>query len=210
MSESFAVALYAWVGLVCSVLLLRALLRRLVPSAPPWVLLVSTVGLALTNTLPFLLRRPIQYEVAIACGFCFEMAGLWLMVTSVLGPELRRWRMIVGSLCLGLAIGGRPTLAVGGAVAVAAALWELKRRSGTYRVRANRETLKLLTYALGPFVLCGLLLAWYNHVRFGGFTNFGERYELAGIDQTKARVLQASPTFRRACSRICCFRRASR
>ena len=121
MSESFAVALYAWVGLVCSVLLLRALLRRLVPSAPPWVLLVSTVGLALTNTLPFLLRRPIQYEVAIACGFCFEMAGLWLMVTSVLGPELRRWRMIAGSLCLGLAIGGRPTLAVGGAVAVAAA-----------------------------------------------------------------------------------------
>ena len=35
MSESFAVALYAFVGLVCSVLLLRALLTRLVPSAPP-------------------------------------------------------------------------------------------------------------------------------------------------------------------------------
>ena len=34
--------------------------------------------------------------------------------------------------------------------------------------------------------MCGLLLAWYNHVRFGGFANFGERYELAGIDQTKA------------------------
>ena len=157
------------------------------PSTPPWVLLVSTVGLALTNTLPFLLRRPLQYEVAIACGFCFEMAGLWLMVTAVLGPELRRWRMVAGSLCLGLALGGRPTLAVGGAVAVAAPLWELKRRSGTYRIRPNAETLKLLTYALGPFVLCGLLLAWYNHVRFGGFTNFGERYELAGIDQTKVR-----------------------
>ncbi len=187
MSESFAVALYAWIGLVCSVLLLRALLRRLVPSTPPWVLLVSTVGLALTNTLPFLLRRPLQYEVAIACGFCFVMAGLWLMVTAVLGPELRRWRMIVGSLCLGLAIGGRPTLAVGGAVAVAAVLWELKRRNGTFRVRASRETLELVTYALGPFVLCVLLLAWYNHVRFGGFANFGERYELAGIDQTKVR-----------------------
>ena len=186
MSESFAVALYAWVGLVCSVLLLRALLGQLVPSAPPWVLLVSTVGLALTNTLPFLLRRPTQYEVAIASGYCFEMAGLWLMVTSVLGPELRRWRMIAGSLCLGLAMGGRPTLAVGGAVAVAAALWELKRRSGTYRIRPDSETLKLLTYALGPFILCGLLLAWYNHVRFGGVTNFGERYELAGIDQTTA------------------------
>ena len=186
MSESFAVALYAFVGLVCSVLLLRALLRRLVPSAPPWVLLVSTVGLALTNALPFLLRRPIQYEVAVACGYCFEMAGLWLMVTAVLGPELRRWRMIAGSLCLGLAVGGRPTLVVGGAVAVAAALWELKRRYGSLRISPNRESVKVLTYALGPFVFFGLLLAWYNHVRFGGFTNFGDRYELAGIDQTNA------------------------
>ena len=60
MSESFAVALYACVGLVCSVLLLRALLTRLVPSAPRWVLPVSAVGLALTNTLPFLLRRPVS------------------------------------------------------------------------------------------------------------------------------------------------------
>lgn len=186
MSESFAVALYAWVGLVCSVLLLRALLRHLVPSSPRWVLLASTVGLALTNTLPFLLRRPIQYEVAIACGFAFEMAGLWLMVTAVLGAELRRWRMVAGSLCLGLAMGGRPTLALGGVVAVAAALWELKRRNGTYRISFNGETFALLSYALGPFILCGLLLGWYNHVRFGGFTNFGERYELAGINQMNA------------------------
>jgi hypothetical protein len=83
-------------------------------------------------------------------------------------------------------------LAVGGAVAVAAAIWELKRRSGTYDIRPNRESLKLLTYALGPLIVCLLLLAWYNHVRFSGFTNFGERYELAGIDQTKAPFYKLS------------------
>ena len=115
------------------------------------------------------------------------MAGLYLMVTAVLGPALRRWRMIAGSLCLGLALGGRPTLAVGGAVALAVALWEYRRRTGTYRLRASRTTLTLLAYALGPFVVCGLLLALYNYVRFGGFTNFGERLELAGIEQTKTR-----------------------
>ncbi len=192
MPQGFAVALYAFVGLVCSVLLLRALISRCVPNAPRWVMLVSTVGLALTNTLPFLLRRPIQYEVAIASGYCFEMAGLWLMVTSVLGPELRRARMIGGSLCLGLAMGGRPTLAVGGAVAVAAVLWEHKRRSGTYRLGRNTETVKLLSYALGPFIVCGLLLGLYNQVRFGGFANFGERYEIAGIDQTKVHFYSVS------------------
>lgn len=185
MSESFAVALYACLGLLFSVLLLRALLKRFVPNAPPWVLLVSTVGLALTNTLPFLLRRPIEYEVAIAAGFCFVMAGLWLMATAVLGPELRRWRMIAASLCLGLAVGGRQTLAVAGLVAVAAVLWELNRRTGSYRIRPNRDTVELLTYALGPFAVCGVLLALYNYARFGGLANFGQAYELAGIDQTK-------------------------
>ena len=192
MSEPFAVALYGFLGFLFAFLLLRALVGRLVPAAPRWILSVAVVGLALTNTVPFVLRRPIQYEVAIASGYCFEMAGLWLMVTSLLGPELRRWRMIGGSLCLGLAMGGRPTLAVGGAVAVAAVLWEHKRRTGTHRIRRNSDTLKLFMYALGPFVLCGLLLALYNQQRFGGFTNFGERYELAGIDQTKAHFYSLS------------------
>jgi hypothetical protein len=192
MSEPFAVALYGFIGLLCAFLLLRALVQRLVPTAPRWVLPGAFVGLALTNTVPFLLRRPVQYEVAIASGYCFEMAGLWLMVTAVLGTELRRWRMIAGSLCLGLAMGARPTLAVGGAVAAAAALWEHKRLTGTYRIRPTGEALKLMTYALGPFVVCGLLLALYNHVRFGGFANFGERYQLAGIDQTKAHFYSLS------------------
>jgi len=181
--ESLAVALYAFVGLTCAILLLHALASRLVPRTPRWVLFVSSVGLALTNTLPFLLRRPIQYEVAISSGYCFEMAGLLLTVTAVLGRGVRRRRIAVGSLCLGLAIGGRPTLVVGGAVAFAAAIWEIRRRNAPY---------KLLVYALGPFVICGLALALYNHVRFGSFTDFGDRYELAGIDQTKAKFFALS------------------
>lgn len=185
MPMSFAAALYAFVGLLCSVLLLRALLRHLVPRCPAWVLPVSSMGLALTNAVPFLLRRPAQYELAIASGLAFEMAGLWLVVTAVLGPEFRRWRMIVGSLCLGLAMGGRPTLLFGGAVAAGAALWEYRRRHGSYRLRLDADTIKLATYAMGPFVLCGLLLALYNYVRFASFTDFGLEYELAGIDQTK-------------------------
>jgi hypothetical protein len=178
MSESFAVALYAFIGLVCAVLLLHVLVDRFVPRTPRWLLFVASAGLALTNTVPFLLRRPIQYEVAISCGYCFEMAGLLLVLTAVLGPRVRRPRLGWGSLCLGLAMGGRPTLVLGGAVALAATLWAIRHRDEPYTV---------LAYALGPLVLCGLLLGLYNQVRFGAITNFGERYELAGIDQTKTQ-----------------------
>lgn len=177
MPQSLAVALFAFAGLVGAVILLHTLVARLVPRTPRWALFVASFGLALTNTLPFLLRRPLHYEVAISCGYCFAMAGLALVVSSVLGPQVRRYRMLWGSLCLGLAVGGRPTLALGGAVALTAALWAIRRRDQRH---------SLLLYALGPFALCGVLLALYNHVRFGGFTNFGEHYELAGVDQTKA------------------------
>lgn len=177
MSQSFAVALYGFIGLVCAVALLHILVRRLVPRTPRWVLLVSTVGLALTNVVPFLLRDPVQYEVAISCAYCFEMAGLLLIVSSLAGPRTGKGRMALGSLCLGLAIGGRPTMVFGGAVVVAAALWAIRRRGERYT---------LLAYALAPFIVCGLLLAWYNYIRFGSPTDFGDRYELAGIDQTEA------------------------
>lgn len=192
MPESFAAALYAFLGLVCAVMLLEALAARLLPRTPKWVLVVSSVGLALTNVLPFLLRRPIQYEVAVSCGYCFEMAGLWLTVTAVLGPQVRPWRLALGSLCLGLAVGGRPTMVVGGAVALAVALWEIRRRHGSYRIRRGEGSYRVLVYALGPFVICGVLLLLYNEVRFHSVANFGDRYELASIDQTKAKFFSLS------------------
>ena len=177
MPQSLAVALFGFAGLACAVLLLHALVRRFLPETPRWALLVATVGLALTNVLPFLLRRPIEYEVAISCGYCFEMAGLLCMLTAVLGPEVRRGRLALGSLCLGLAVGGRPDLALGAVIAIVIGAWLVVRR---------HEPRTILAYALGPLIVCGLLLGLYNSVRFGGFSDFGDRYELAGINQMTA------------------------
>ncbi len=177
MSLSFAVALYGFLGLVCAVALLHAVVRRFAPRTPGWLLLVASAGLALTNTVPFLLRRPIQYEVAISCGYCFEMAGVLFVLTAILGPVARRRRLALGSLCLGLAVGARPDLVLSSAIAAAVGVWLVRRRN---------ESRVILAYALGPLVLCGLVIAAYNDVRFGSPANFGERYALAGVDQLNA------------------------
>lgn len=183
MSPSFAVALFGFIGLLCAVWLLHLLAARLVPRAPRWLLLTASGGLALTNTVPFLLRRPAFYEVAISSGYCFAMAGLLLVCAAVLRPRVGRVRMAFGSLCLGLAVGGRPPLVVGCVAAAAAALWAIRRREEGYG---------LLACAVGPIAVCGVLLAAYNEVRFGGLTNFGQSYELAGIDQMKLPFFQFS------------------
>jgi hypothetical protein len=175
MSESFAVALYSFIGLVCAVGLLHVLVRRLLPETPSWLLVIASAGIALTNVAPFILRRPAQYEVAISAGYCFVMAGILLIVTAVLASPPRRRQLAFGSLCLGLALGGRPTLAPAGVVAVGAAVYLIRRRG------VNRS---VLIPALAPFLICGLLLAAYNDVRFGSVTEFGQRYQMAGIDVT--------------------------
>jgi hypothetical protein len=172
MSESFAVFLFAFIGLACAVALLHMLARRLLPETPRWLLVLASAALALTNVAPFMLRRPAQYEVAISAGYCFEMAGI-LLIVSALGSPLRRRRLALGSLCLGLAVGARISLLPGGAVALAAAVYLIRRRNERYNV---------LLPALGPFLLCGLLLVVYNVVRFGSVSDFGTAYELAGLN----------------------------
>lgn len=179
--ESLAVALFCFFGLVCAVALLHVLVRRFVPAAPDWLLSVGSLGIALSNVAPFLLRRPSQYEAAISAGYCFEMLGLLLVATAALASRPRLRRLALGSFCLGLAVGGRPTLAVGGLAAVAAAI---------YFVRAGRRRVGVVSAALVPLVVCGLLLAAYNDVRFGSPTEFGQRYQLAGYDQTKIPAVQ--------------------
>ena len=183
MSQTLAVVLFAFVGLVCAVKLMHVLVRRFVPAAPNWLLTAATVALALTNVVPFMLRRPAQYEVAISCGYCFEMAGLLLVAMAVLAEPARIRRLAWGSLCLGLAMGARLSLAAGGLVAVAAAVHLIRHRGAGRRV---------VIAALGPIAACLLLLGLYNAVRFGSFGNFGEKYQLAGLDQFTMPVDQLS------------------
>jgi hypothetical protein len=174
MSESFAVVVFAFVGLVLAVALFHELAKRFLPATPGWLLVVATIGLALTNVEPFMLRRPAQYEVAISCGYCFEMAGLLLALHAVFAQRRRRWLLGLASLCLGLAIGARLSLIPGALVALIAA---------AYLIRSGKERRGILAVALGPIVVCGLMLAAYNAIRFGSASNFGEAYQLAGLDQ---------------------------
>jgi hypothetical protein len=176
--QSFAIALFGFLGFVFSAMTLRFLVRRFLPDTPRWALAAATVFLALGNGIPFILRRPAVYEVAIACGLCFAMLGLWLLVTGWFGPRPSRRRLALASLVFGLALASRVTL---GALAIvpfvlALAAW---RRAAWPEGVTRRQALVALTV---PFVTCGLLLLAYNAARFGSPTEFGEKYQLAGID----------------------------
>ena len=173
--ETLAVFTFAFVGFCFSIACLRALAQRFVPDAPRWMLGAAAVALAFGNALPFTLRRAAVYEVAITAGFCLSFIALYLVITG-LRDGVRLGRLGAASLLVGLAVGARPNLIVWafGLVVIAAVL--------ARRMPDRRARLQVVGALLGPVAFVGFLLMLYNYLRFGSPSDFGQKYQLAGID----------------------------
>ncbi len=180
-STSLAAAIFAVVGLGFALAVLRVVLRQL-GRAPLWMCALAALALALSSVMPFTLRRPEVYEGAIAAGFCFAMAGIWLAVSALLERRASLLRLALASLCFGLAVGARPPLAAAALVLVPVYL----------SFRATLPQRGLLIALLAPLGVCGLLLALYNQVRFGSPLEVGTKYALAGFNQYTAHFGDAS------------------
>src|SRR6266540_3664138 len=174
MPEPLAVAIFCSAGFLFSVLLFRRLVRQYLPSTPPWMQLLGLVCLGLSTTAPFLLRRPVMYEVAISCSYFLVMGGLYWLLTAYLadGPP---WRLAMASLFLGLAVGARPNAIF--AAPLIAIVWYLRLRS---KPQWRSQILPSLSL-LGPYAICLFLLGLYNHLRFGSWLDFGNKDVLAGV-----------------------------
>jgi hypothetical protein len=170
--ESAAVAVFMFGSVLVSLLTLSFLRRTEFPTLRqlPYEIYLM---LALGGAIPYFLRRPAMYEVAIACGSFCVMAAIYFLVTLESRGRISLWRAALASLFLGLAVGARPHLLVASPLLVFGP-WLILRRQK--RWPSPEETGALLV----PIVLVGFGLAWYNYARFDDWTEFGRWYQLAG------------------------------
>jgi putative flippase GtrA len=187
-SDRIAAPLFATVGLAAASALLLFLIARYLPRTPTGWRLVGVVALGLGNVVPFTLRRPAVYEVAITAGLCFLMIAALLLVTAVLRDRPSLWRLAAGSLAFGLAVGARASLVL----AAPLLLWAWWHALGPRR-RWNRDALLRTTAAAAaPLLACLLLLGLYNLARFGSLTELGARYQLAGVNLMRFSFFEPS------------------
>jgi hypothetical protein len=182
LSQSLAAAIFSGAGFLFALGFLRLLQRRYAPDAPLWSRLVAVLAVGLGNVAPYMLRRPEIYETAIAAGYCFLFAGLWLMASGATRAPPSWWRVGAGSLCLGAAVGARPDLGIVAgllAAGLVAGLWL------TGRLPDPRERVRAASAALAPLAVCVVALLAYNAVRFDSPAEFGQRYQLAGVEVAK-------------------------
>jgi hypothetical protein len=180
--QSLAVAIFCVAALGFSLLLLRLLTRRLLPNAPAWAVAMGGLALAFGSAVPFLLRRPAVYEVAIASGACFLAAGLYLLARALLSERPRLGLVAAASLCFGLAFNARPPLIVAGGILLGLTLTG-NRLCAAFR----RQRVRLAAALLAPFALCLVLTLAWNAIRFDSPFEFGQKYQLAGVEVSKQR-----------------------
>jgi hypothetical protein len=161
-----AVAIFCTCGFACTCALFFLLAKLEKWDIPTWFASSAVISLGTAPAFSFLLAHTSFYEVAIAAGCCFVMAG-FLLTAHSLGQDRPRVSSLVGAgLCFGLAVGCRPNYAPIAILMVVLV---------TLRIRSSGT---LALPFVGSVVLCGALLAAYNYARFQNPFEFGIRYQL--------------------------------
>jgi hypothetical protein len=174
-SASVTVAVYSIAGLGFALATLRVLIAQ-IGELPIWMCALAALALALGSAIPFVLRAPSVSEDVLAGGYCFTMTGVWLATAALASRGASVARLVLMSLCFGLAMGSRPTLGLCAAVLIPVYL----------RLRATRPR-RSVAIALGvPIAVCLMLLLAYNQARFHRPLEVGSRYQLAAYDSRDA------------------------
>jgi hypothetical protein len=178
-TEAFACVLFALLGAAVSVAMLFRL--RAQASIPAPHVLFGTVVLMATlgNGVLVWLAEPGTYQLAQISATFWQVAMLWAGLRAVESQTPLRWAALA-SLAWGLAVASRPTTILAGA-AMAPFAWFLLGHSAP----GSRRLLTSVAAWLGPAAVIGCALAWLNLARFGSPFEFGMRFGIAGLGDTR-------------------------
>lgn len=172
LAEKHAALTFFWGSVVLQSVLVLFLARRFCPRAgrPTRALLLLLV--AFSSFQPFILRRVLVYEVPPAAGAFFVSGALLCLLAGTAAERPSATRLLLGSLCLGLAVASRPHHVLVAPLLVLLLVWLCRRPEWK-----GRE-LRLGAALLLPLALCCLGIAAYNQHRYGRFWEFGQTYIL--------------------------------
>lgn len=157
-------------GFIVSFLLLIKIKERYFPRVSELQLVLMASLLGFTNGAPFLMSRPITYEVAIAAAYCFMSFALFFLYKIF--QQYKTKDIVLFSLCLSLCVAARPHFVLVCFFILPALLIYLCRHT-----TKNRLTLTAALFI--PAASVGVLLALYNYLRFGSIFDFGHIWQLS-------------------------------
>jgi hypothetical protein len=186
-SEIVGIFFFVVIGFLANFQLLIRIKEDYFPTLSEMQLLFSglVVGFA-TNSL-FLLRAnssfgvPTFYELAIASAFCFVSLAICFLYAVLNRPVTSR-NVFLFSLCLSLAVAGRPhflIIVMMFALMIAVYLW---------KYTSKKTFVSALAALILPILFMVIMLCLYNYLRFGSILEFGFHYQLKKLDPSAAEL----------------------
>ncbi|MFM8619409.1 MAG: hypothetical protein ACKOE8_11885 [Opitutaceae bacterium] len=173
-----ATLVFCLVALLTASWLWLAVRGRYFPDSHPLIAPAGILCLAFGTHLLALAQRPMMWELPISAGIAFTLLAAAACFRAVHG-ERPVLAMAAAGLCLGLAVGSRPTcLFAGGMLLVP--VWRAWREA-----RPGREWWRLALAAGVPLALCGVAIMAHNHARFDNPLEWGQNYQLSGAYESK-------------------------
>ncbi|STX52412.1 Uncharacterised protein [Legionella busanensis] len=169
-SDGLAAFFFLSLGFMVNFFLIIKIKEQYFPRISELQLGLMGALLGFANGAPFLMSRPVVYEIAIASTFCFMSFALFFLYKIT--QKYKTKDIILFSLCLSLCVAGRPHFVlICFCLLPALFIYLIKHTS------KNRFT--LITALFAPAAGVGFMLALYNYVRFGSIWNFGHIWQLS-------------------------------
>lgn len=176
LSQQYACAVFASLAFLTLAGVLVLAWRRYFRAVSPRWLALCVLGLGLAPLTPVVLQRPDVYEVPVCCEYFFVAVAILSLWRLAHGARVSGWWSALLSLCIGCAIGARPSdLPLGFLLLVPVVLAWRQGRRGT---PGAPSMWRVVGAAVAPITVVGLALLWYNYARFGSPAEFGLRYQL--------------------------------
>ena len=177
LKTSVVVLLFSVLSAIMLALIIEYIFKKHFSKLPFKMLVFSEISILFGSFLIWINVAPRFYEMVNVAGLYFSLQGIYLFLTIKKGGELSFKKLGLGALCLALAVACRPTTLIA-SIIIIPIIWNLFMQK-----KANKkEVLKLILVVMIPYIVVGLLLMYYNYIRFGSIFEFGAKYQLTMND----------------------------
>lgn len=165
------------IGAIFTIKLLKEIIYRYYKKVPFALVVIFSLFILFNNKILGVMARPHVYEFVIAAGYCFVMAGLYMFFKYL---RCNKKRQLFGScLLMALAVACRPPTLFISIIIFIKLIYDIIQKIKDKKIK---ETIPVITIAIIPYAIIGILLMLYNYIRFENIFEFGANYQVSVTD----------------------------
>ena len=177
--STYGVVVFSLFSAIAIKALIEIIFKRFFRNAPFKYLVFSLLIMLFGSQILILNGIPRFYEIPISAGLFFSITGIDFVLMSVYDKKINYIKMFFGTLFLALSVACRPTELFASLIVLPILI-----KVFVNNVKNKKDIIKNIMAIAIPYLVVGILLMFYNYIRFGNILEFGAKYQLTVNDMS--------------------------